>query len=202
MHVSQKSQSQSENIFESKNDFGFSSSASRAKNASSLCNIQTELITGRSSVRVGSTSSDEKVPLDCSSGGTSTKRSNIAKSASHLPGAKMHRSPKSMVKASMEQSCSDMERKGQSTDESSRSCGSFYYFKLYFFIFLLSCSCDAEFGILRDTTPPQGGNGSSSMGLMKKIGLMRSSKIERLECADDTGNRHKKIKVSELQNFP
>ncbi|KAI8525340.1 hypothetical protein RHMOL_Rhmol13G0223200 [Rhododendron molle] len=45
------------------------------------------------------------------------KRNNKAKSAGHPLGTKMSKSPKSMMKESREQLCSEMERKGQIVDE-------------------------------------------------------------------------------------
>lgn len=48
---------------------------------------------------------------------------------------------------------------------------------------------------MKDAVPVQGSNGVSSMGIMKMIGLMKSSKSERQETLEVNADRHKKLKV-------
>uniref|UniRef100_A0A5B6ZPA0 ubiquitinyl hydrolase 1 n=1 Tax=Davidia involucrata TaxID=16924 RepID=A0A5B6ZPA0_DAVIN len=164
-HESQKLQGQHESIFDSRTNFGMLSSLNSAKNGTNACVIDRDLISDRRD-----SSSDETVELNCSSEMTSMKRSIKAKSASHPPGTKMHKSPKSMMKVSREQPCSEIERKGQTANKS-------------------------KVARIRDTIPTQGSNGVASMGIMKMIGLRKSSKLDRQETSEVIGDRHKKLKM-------
>ncbi|XP_052178295.1 ubiquitin carboxyl-terminal hydrolase 15 isoform X2 [Diospyros lotus] len=113
----------------------------------------------------GITLKDETVESNCTSEMSSIKRSIEAKSASHSPGTKMHKSQKSVMKASRDKLCSEMERKGQIADEPKS-----------------------------DSIPVQGGNGVASMGIMKMIGLRKSSKLGKSETTE-VGERQKKLKM-------
>ncbi|KAI8008614.1 Ubiquitin carboxyl-terminal hydrolase 15 [Camellia lanceoleosa] len=171
MHESHDLQSQHEKIFDSRTNLGVSSSFSSANPGTNACDIEAELMSGRENFFMeGITSKDETVELNCSSEAISTKRSIKAKSASHSPGTKMHRSQKSTMKTSIDQSCSEMERKGQIVDES-------------------------KAGGTRDTVPAQGSNGVASMGIMKMIGLRKSSKLAKQESSGFVGEKQKKLKM-------
>lgn len=117
MHDSHKSQSQNKKILDSRTNFGIS-------NGRNTHDIEMELVNGGSLLRGGISSNDEMLKLTCSPERTSMKKSNKYKSASHSPGTKMYKSPKTTVKSSREQSCSDMDNKGQIADESSKYHGS------------------------------------------------------------------------------
>ncbi|KAK3013543.1 hypothetical protein RJ639_008366, partial [Escallonia herrerae] len=169
-HGSHRSQSQNEHILDSRTDYGISSSPTSASYGTNACDIEKELTHGGSLCKGGITSSGETEESNCSVGRTSMRKSNKAKSESHSMGTKVHKSPNAMVKASREQIFSDMERKGQNTEESTTAR-------------------------VRETVPAAGANGVGSMGIMKMIGLMRSSKPDRLERSEVNGDRHKRVKM-------
>ncbi|KAL7216231.1 hypothetical protein ACSBR1_028225 [Camellia fascicularis] len=171
MHESHDLQSQHEKIFDSRTNLGISSSFSSGNPGTNVCDIEAELMSGRENFFMeGITSKDETVELNCSSEAISTKRSIKAKSASHSPGTKMHRSQKSTMKTSIDQLCSEMERKGQIVDES-------------------------KVGGTSDTVPAQGSNGVASMGIMKMIGLRKSLKLAKQESSGFVGEKQKKLKM-------
>ncbi|KAA8526691.1 hypothetical protein F0562_008106 [Nyssa sinensis] len=170
-HESQKIRSQHQSDFDSRNNFGMLSSLKSEKNGTNVCDIEKDIISDRRDrPREGITLKDDTLELNCSSAMTSMKRSIKAKSALHPPMTKMLKSPKSMMKASREKSCSEMERKGQIADES-------------------------KVARISDTIPTQGSNGVASMGIMKMIGLRKSSKLDKHETAEVIGDRHKKLKM-------
>ncbi|KAL7218495.1 hypothetical protein ACSBR2_011704 [Camellia fascicularis] len=53
----------------------------------------------------------------------------------------------------------------------------------------------SEVAGIRDTIPQQGSNKDASMGLLKMIGLRKSSKLGRQENSEVVGGRHKKLKM-------
>lgn len=138
-----------------------------SRHSTSRSKMNDTMVNGGRSFREGSTCNEE-VLLNCPSDGISTNRSIRAKSVSHLPGTKMNRLPRSKSRASLELSSSDMEIKDQFLDES-------------------------KFGKLRGTAPSQGGNEVPNTS--KMIGLMRSTKHDRLDSTEVTGDSHKKIKM-------
>ncbi|KAA8524077.1 hypothetical protein F0562_010492 [Nyssa sinensis] len=170
VHESHKLQSQCESIFDSRTNFGMLSSLYSAKKETDVCDIEMDLLSDRQNkLKEGVTSNDETAELNCDSDMTSMKRSIKTKSASHSPRTKMYKSLKSIMKASREQSCSEMEMKGQIADES-------------------------KVAKIRDTIPTQGSNGVANMGILKMIGLRKSSKLDRQEISE-ISDRHKKLKM-------
>ncbi|CAK9177268.1 unnamed protein product [Ilex paraguariensis] len=165
MHGSHEFHSQNESIFDSRTNFGTSNSLSSAKHGMSSSQIGTNLIDGGNLVCGGITSNDETAELNCSSGRTSMKRSTKAKTALGSPGNKMYKSPKS----SREQPCSDMEWKDEISNEPTAR--------------------------VKETIPAKGSNGVTSMGIMKMIGLVKSSKLDRQESSVVIVDRHKKMKM-------
>ncbi|XAR56388.1 Ubiquitinyl hydrolase 1 [Bertholletia excelsa] len=165
MHENHQLQNQQESISHSRTKFGISSSLN-------FCDPETDLMSARDNyLREGSALKDEMIGSNYSSEMTSVKRSTKAKSASQASGMKKHKSQKSMIKVSKEHLCSEMEGKGQFTNES-------------------------EVGRLRDTVPAQGSNGATGMGFMKMIGLRKSSKLGKQESSEAAGGeRHKKLKM-------
>ncbi|XP_059662800.1 ubiquitin carboxyl-terminal hydrolase 15 isoform X2 [Cornus florida] len=163
-------QSKPESVFDSITDFGESSSSNSAKNGTNLCGIEMDLLLDRQNLAgEGLTSNDEKVELNCSSEMILMKRTIKTRSGSYSPGSKMYKSPKLMMKASREQSCSDLERKKQ--------------------------NADGSIATMRNTVAAQGSNGVASMGIMKMIGLRKSSKLDRKEIPQVFGDRRKKLKM-------
>ncbi|KAI8552322.1 hypothetical protein RHMOL_Rhmol06G0257800 [Rhododendron molle] len=170
MHENDDLRSPHENIFDARTNFGVTSSLSSAKPGTNGCDIERDMMSSRANfLREETTSKGEIVELNCSSDMNLMKRNNKAKSAGHPLGTKMSKSPKSMMKESREQLCSDMERKGQIADES-------------------------KVGGIRDTIPPTGSNGFANMGIMKMIGLRKSSKLGKQETSEVV-ERHKKLKM-------
>lgn len=106
-------QKQKEHI--SRNHRHVSSSSNLEGHETNACKNQKELIDEKSLTREGVVTGTPAIPLNCSSGKTSTRRSSRAKSASPSPGTKSHRTPKT----SREEMCSGLEGKGLNIDESS-----------------------------------------------------------------------------------
>ncbi|XP_058219926.1 ubiquitin carboxyl-terminal hydrolase 15 isoform X1 [Rhododendron vialii] len=170
MHESDDLRSPHENIFDARTNFGVTSSLSSAKPGTNGCDIERDMMSSRANFLMeDTTSKGETVELNCSSDMNLMKRNNKAKSAGHSLGTKMSKSPKSMMKESREQLCSEMERKGEIADES-------------------------KVGGIRDTIPPTGSNGFANMGIMKMIGLKKSSKLGKQETSEVV-ERHKKLKM-------
>ncbi|KAK3027291.1 hypothetical protein RJ639_041112 [Escallonia herrerae] len=195
-HGSHRSQSQNEHILDSRTDYGISSSPTSASYGTNACDIEKELTDGGSLCKGGITSSGETEESNCSVGRTSMRKSNKAKSESHSTGMKVHKSPNAIVKASREHIFSDMERKGQDIEESSRfhvSLSNAISYSMCYF--LLSFLFDAATARVRETVPAPGANGVGSIGIMKMIGLTRSSKPDRLERSEVNGDRHKRVKM-------
>lgn len=92
-----------------------SSSLNLEGHETSACKNQNELIDEKRLTQEGVFTGTPAIPLNCSSGKTSTRRSSRAKSASHSLGTKTHKMPKT----SREEICSGLEGKGQNIDESS-----------------------------------------------------------------------------------
>ncbi|KAL7218494.1 hypothetical protein ACSBR2_011704 [Camellia fascicularis] len=169
MHESHDFQSQ--HVLDSRTNFGISDSLSSTKPETIVCDVERDFMSGRESfLREGINSNNETVESNHSSEMASMKRSIKAKSVSHHPGTKMHKSQKSTMKKSREQPCSEMEKKEQIANES-------------------------KVAGIRDTIPQQGSNKDASMGLLKMIGLRKSSKLGRQENSEVVGGRHKKLKM-------
>ncbi|KAK9049991.1 hypothetical protein SSX86_031041 [Deinandra increscens subsp. villosa] len=98
------------------------------------------------------------------------KKSNTVKLTSHSPGTTMHKSAKSTVKLSRDQTCSGRE----STDQVDNAYE------------------DSRVG---DLNPPHEGNGIVNKGFMKMIGLKRSSKQDKVERLVANNDKHKRIKM-------
>ena len=54
---------------------------------------------------------------------------------------------------------------------------------------------ETEINRTKDAGPSQGSNGVTGMGIMKMIGFMKPSKLERLETSEVNSDQHKKVKV-------
>ncbi|XP_027181896.1 ubiquitin carboxyl-terminal hydrolase 15-like [Coffea eugenioides] len=52
-----------------------------------------------------------------------------------------------------------------------------------------------EINRTKDAGPSQGSNGVTGMGIMKMIGFMKPSKLERLETSEVNSDQHKKVKM-------
>ncbi|KAH7859610.1 hypothetical protein Vadar_003222 [Vaccinium darrowii] len=168
-HESDDLRSPHENIFDARTNFGITSSFNSAKPGINGCDIEQDMVSSRANIlREEITSKDETVELNCSPEMNMMKMNNKAKSAGLPLGTKMYKSPKSMMKASREHLCSELERKGQIANES--------------------------IGGIRDTIPQTGSNGFANMGIMKMIGLRKSSKLGKQE-SSEVVERHKKLKM-------
>ncbi|KAI7752391.1 hypothetical protein M8C21_018077 [Ambrosia artemisiifolia] len=103
--------------------------------------------------------------------GSHAKKTNTVKPISHSPGATMHKSTKSTMKWSRDQTCSERE----SMDQVDNALD------------------DSRLG---DVNPLHEGSGTINKGFMKIIGLKRSSKHDKVERVEVNNDKHKKIKVS------
>ncbi|KAI3703938.1 hypothetical protein L1987_74134 [Smallanthus sonchifolius] len=98
------------------------------------------------------------------------KKSNTVKLTSRSPGTTKHKSAKSTVKLSRDQTCSERESMDQ-VDNAFE---------------------DSRVG---DVNPPHEGNGIVNKGFMKMIGLKRSSKHDKVERLEVNSDKHKKMKM-------
>ncbi|XP_057506894.1 ubiquitin carboxyl-terminal hydrolase 15-like isoform X1 [Actinidia eriantha] len=172
VHESNDAQSQHKIVFDSRTNVGIASSISSAKTGTNVCDTGADLMSSKENfLREEITSKDETIELNCSSEMTSMKRSIKVKSASHPLGTKMQKMQKSTMKASRDPLSSELERKGQITDES-------------------------KVGGIRDSVTAQGSNGFANIRIMKMIGLRKSSKLgSKHETPEGGGERHKKLKM-------
>lgn len=100
-----------------------------------------------------------------------TKRADRANSASHSNGTKVQKSQKSVTKASREQTRTGIESSEIKSD-------------------------DTKFSHSKDTVPTQGKNSvDSSMGIMKMIGLKKSTKLGKNEASQVASERDKNSKM-------
>ncbi|XP_055823145.1 ubiquitin carboxyl-terminal hydrolase 15 [Solanum dulcamara] len=157
-------QKQKEHI--SRNHRHVSSSLNLEGHETSACKNQKELIDENSLTREGVVNGTPAIPLNCSSGKTSTRRSSRAKSASPSLGTKSHKMPKT----SREEMCSGLEGKGQNIDESKNARR-------------------------KDAVPPQAGNGVANLGIMRMFGLAKSSKVVGHQSLESRVDKHKKLKM-------
>ncbi|XP_027064507.2 ubiquitin carboxyl-terminal hydrolase 15-like [Coffea arabica] len=155
---------QSKHISDMRNNYATSNSSN---NETSLCNTPYSM-NGENLQKKETTSHDEVAEACCSTQRATNKRSNKARSASQSP--KLHKSPKSVIKASREQTCSDLDLKGVTAYKS-------------------------KINRTKDAGPSQGSNGVTGMGIMKMIGFMKPSKLERLETSEVNSDQHKKVKM-------
>ncbi|PSS05905.1 Ubiquitin carboxyl-terminal hydrolase [Actinidia chinensis var. chinensis] len=172
VHESDDSPIQHKIVFDSRTNVGIASSLNSAKPRTRVCEADADLKSSKENfLREEITYKDETIELNCSSEMTSMKRSIKAKSASHPLGTKTQKSQKSMMKASRDPLYSEMERKGQIADES-------------------------KVGEIRDSVATQGSNGFANIGIMKMIGLSKSSKLgSKHETPEVVVERHKKLKM-------
>ncbi|KAL6313404.1 hypothetical protein AAG906_001117 [Vitis piasezkii] len=169
MHERHKLQNQNGNVFEPRSNYGISSSCSE-KNGTNGCEIERDHIScGGNLHREGITANDETGEPNCSPGITSIKRSGKSKTALHTLGTKTTKSPKASMKLSREETCSEIERKGQ-TAEATR---------------------------MSDSTPilAPGNNEVTSMGFMKMMGLRKPLKPPKQDASEESSDIHKKIKM-------
>ncbi|KAH0653940.1 hypothetical protein KY289_031618 [Solanum tuberosum] len=157
-------QKQKEHI--SRNHRHVSSSLNLEGHETSACKNQKELIDEKSLTREGVVTGTPAIPLNCSSGKTSTRRSSRAKSASPSPGTKSHRTPKT----SREEMCSGLEGKGPNIDESKNARR-------------------------KDAVPPQAGSGVANLGIMRMFGLAKSSKVIGHQSLESRADKQKKLKM-------
>ncbi|CAI8595321.1 unnamed protein product [Vicia faba] len=167
-----QTESQFENAFAPRNKYGCSIVSSAANNDVGVDEFETNIITKGGNVVKGvnvNHSSDEVLQNKCSPE-MSVKGSAKAKKPSHsLSKVKCSKSPKSTSKTTMDFSGVEVEKKGKIKDEPKVS-GS------------------------RGNVPSHATNGITSTGLMKMMGLRKSTKHTVLASSEGSGVRSKKAK--------
>lgn len=165
--------SQHGNINEPRSNYGISSNIYSVKNGMPAYEFEKDLISEKASFpKQGSTSIDVTEEFNYSVENPSlNKGSGKSRSVLHPTGTKLSKSPKSMVRASREQSCSELERNGRTTDNSN----------------------DSKCNKVRDTTavPAQ----AASMGFVKMMGLRNSRKNSRHQASGTSTDGDKKMKM-------
>ncbi|KAL3503027.1 hypothetical protein ACH5RR_037476 [Cinchona calisaya] len=158
---------QSNHVLDMRNSYATSN---LSNSEMSLCNIPSDFMKGENLQKKETTFHDELTKACSSTQRASSKRSNKAKSASHPQGSTLHKSPKSMMKPSREQTCPDLDQKGVA-------------------------AYDSKTARTKYAVPSQGINGVAGMEIMKMIGLMKPSRLERKETLKVNPNLHKKVKM-------
>ncbi|XP_057949648.1 ubiquitin carboxyl-terminal hydrolase 15 [Malania oleifera] len=170
---SEESHSQHGSVSEIISNSGISSSLHSGKTWKNSCEVEMDFFLNEgNSLAEGITSNVEAGDLNRSSEMASTKRSVKSRGALHPPGTKISKSARTLMKTSSEQSCSEMERKSQMADES-------------------------KIITMRDSTtiPAQGSNGVTGMGIIKMMGLRKSSKLSRQNASEVGWDSREKIKM-------
>ncbi|CAL0326465.1 unnamed protein product [Lupinus luteus] len=161
-------QSTYENAFIPRNNYGCSGAGNNDENADEC---DTNILTnGGNVVKGGNCYSDETA--QCSSE-TTVKGSVKAKKALHPPKIKSSKSPKSTSKMSTDLCCPEIEKKGKASDE-------------------------PKVSEIRDTIPLHASHGVASTGIMKMIGLRKSTKLTAPVSSEGSGVRFKKIKKMKM----
>ena len=121
MHENHKHQSQRGNMSEPKSNYEVSDPLYSAKGGTSAHEAENAFVLSSENLVNGENAFiGESVELDCS-GMTAAKECTEARSSFYSQGPKISKSPKLAVKVSGEQLCPEMERKGQISDELSKS---------------------------------------------------------------------------------
>ncbi|KAI3828151.1 hypothetical protein L1987_02248 [Smallanthus sonchifolius] len=164
---------QSHSKEESNTDFGsksgFADSEKCFQYGTNSLDVEKELVDGWSLPK-GDVCVDYETYGTKSSERSQAKKSNTVKLTSRSPGIAKHKSAKSTVKLSRDQTCSERESMDQ-VDNAFE---------------------DSRVG---DVNPPHEGNGIVNKGFMKMIGLKRSSKHDKVERLEVNSDNHKKMKM-------
>ncbi|GAU28443.1 hypothetical protein TSUD_54940 [Trifolium subterraneum] len=169
--------SQYENAFAPRNNFGCSSVSSVANNDEGVDEFETNIVTKGGNVVNGVNHHSDEVAQHKCSPELTIKGSAKAKKQSH-PSSKVKcsKSPKSTSKTSIDFCGPETEKKGKKIPDEPKVAGS------------------------RGTIPLQGINGVSSTGLMKMMGLRKSTKHTVLASSEGNGVRCKKAKIKIFQS--
>ncbi|XP_039066483.1 ubiquitin carboxyl-terminal hydrolase 15-like isoform X2 [Hibiscus syriacus] len=170
MLESHNRQSQRGNKSESKSNYEFSGPPYYAKSGRSVHRAEKAFF--RSSENLGNGENGfggESVELDCY-GMTAAKECTKARSSLHSLGPRIYKSTKLAGKVSGEQSCAEMGRKGQISDE---------------------LKVSGTTGAM----PAPGISEAASIRIMEMMGLKKSSKLVKNNFSALCGERHKKIKM-------
>ncbi|XP_050279662.1 ubiquitin carboxyl-terminal hydrolase 15 isoform X2 [Quercus robur] len=169
MHGSDKYITPPQNTFEPRKSCGFSSSSCLTRNGTNAHQMEYDQDEGDLLKWENSTNA-EKINFNSSYEMTATNGNVNAKSGSQALQAKISKLPKSTMKVSGEQYCSELERKGHVANES-------------------------NVARMRDIKAAQGSNGVERMGIMKMVGLRKSTKLTRQDAPINNGKRNNKLKM-------
>ncbi|RDY06833.1 Ubiquitin carboxyl-terminal hydrolase 15, partial [Mucuna pruriens] len=174
-HEDDNHQSQCGNAFVIRNKYGRSSVSSAANIDNSLDEFETDLTTkGVNVVKGGNYPSDEAAQYKRSSE-MIIKGSMKSKKTLHLPKTKSSKSPKSTPKTSTDFCCSEIEKKGKISDE-------------------------PKVAGISDSIPLHGNSSSgvASTGIMKMMGLRKSTKLTPLASTEAIDVKCKKVKKMKM----
>ncbi|XP_028191441.1 ubiquitin carboxyl-terminal hydrolase 15-like isoform X2 [Glycine soja] len=170
IHENDNHQSQYGNALVTRHKYGRSNVSSAANNDNGVDEFETDITTkGVSVVKGGNYHSDEAAQYKRPSEST-IKGSMKAKKILHTPKTKSSKSPKSTSKTSADFCCSEIEKKGKTADE------------------LIAGNSD--------TIPlhGNGSNGTANTGIMKMMGLRKSTKPTPLASTESMDVKCKKVK--------
>ncbi|KAJ7948859.1 Ubiquitin carboxyl-terminal hydrolase [Quillaja saponaria] len=163
-------QSQHGNMFVPRSNCGYSGSSYSAKDGDIAHEFEADSCGKGANILKGKNHSiGEAIERNCSFENTSSNENVKAKSLVHPPGTKTFKLPKSMLKASADLLCSEIEKKRQIVDVS-------------------------KVASMSDNNPSQKSNGVASAGIMKMMGLRKSVKLTA-DSLEVSGDRRKKIKM-------
>ncbi|KAL4598613.1 hypothetical protein ACB092_11G070700 [Castanea dentata] len=169
MHGSDKYITPPQNTLEPRKSCGFSSSSCLTRNGTNAHQMEYDQDEGDLLKWENSTNA-EKINFNGSYEMTATNGNVNAKSGSQALQEKISKLPKSTMKVSGEKYCSELERKGHIANES-------------------------NVARKRDIKAAQGSNGVERMGIMKMVGLRKSTKLTRQDAPINNGKRNKKLKM-------
>ncbi|XP_057453733.1 ubiquitin C-terminal hydrolase 15 isoform X2 [Lotus japonicus] len=159
---------QYENAFVPGNKYESPSNSCAANNNGCVDEFESDIATkGGNVVKGGNYHSDESAQYKCSSEMT-IKGTPKTKKISHPPKAKCSKPVKSTSKTSTDLCCPNIEKKGRIADE-------------------------PKVARTRDTFPLHGTNGAASTGIMKMMGLGKSTKHSAVAFSEVNGVRYKKM---------
>ncbi|XP_027341225.1 ubiquitin carboxyl-terminal hydrolase 15 isoform X2 [Abrus precatorius] len=168
IHDDDNYQCQYGNAFVTTNKYERLSNSNAANNDECVDEFESDIATKAGNVvKGGNYHSDDAAQFKCSP--EITIKGNVkAKKISHPPKAKCSKSPKPTLKTSTDFCCPELEKKGKIADEQ-------------------------KVAGIRDSIPLHGSNGTASTGIMKMIGLRKSTKLTALASSEVSEVRYKKM---------
>lgn len=186
-------ENESLNAFDSGNGYGIVNSSTAASSGTNAYDTQMDLRKGEYPSQKRIPCSDEMKGSN-SSERTPVKRSNKSRIISNSHGIEPHKSPKSRVKGFKEPLSSDTNIKVQNDNESSRFNVQLLPCNRRHLLLPLPSYFDAGLATTKENI--QESNRVANLGIMRMMGMKKSTKIDQQQDSEDSPNRQRKVKVS------